>query len=155
MPASASAATVVTLTGETLNASPFVSTSTSTCATGPTGTSTITYDVTGVATGPYPGTFEESGSITFTETQVLSFSAHFEIDSAAGDVVGDKTYDPSEIPAIATCDETGGDLFARVIVAERYTAEITGSAAGDFTDTGRSQLILTVQSPQAATGLRA
>src|SRR5215210_7632888 len=93
LPASVGAATVGTLTGETLKSALALSSGTVNCAASPTGTSMMTWDLSGVANGPYPGTFHETGSITFTETTVLSFSAHFTIDSAAGSVEGDKVID--------------------------------------------------------------
>jgi hypothetical protein len=148
LPASVAAATVGTLTGETLKSTLALSSGTVNCAGTPTGTSTMTWDVSGVASGPYPGTFHEIGSITFTETTVLSFSAHFTIDSAAGSVEGDKVIDPNELPGTLTCGPLDGDpTFARATVPERYEAQITGSPAGDFSDSGTSQMTLTIVEP--------
>jgi len=61
-----------TLTGET-----FIGVLTVTATCDPTSNSTISYSVTGTATGPYPGTFTESGTATlgpqgiFIEEQIL------------------------------------------------------------------------------------
>jgi hypothetical protein len=148
LPAATGAATVGTLTGQTLKSTLSESSGTADCATTPTGTSTLTWDVSGVASGPYTGTFHETGSVTFTETTVLSFSAHFTIDSAAGSVEGDKVIDPAEQPGTLTCGPLDGDpTFARVTISERYDAQITGSVAGDFSDSGTSQMILTIVEP--------
>jgi hypothetical protein len=148
LPAAAGAATVGTLTGETLKSTLDESSGTVNCAGTPTGTSTMTWDVSGVASGPYTGSFHETGSITFTETTVLSFSAHFTIDSAAGMVEGDKVLDPAEPPGTLTCDILeDGSTFARATIAERYDAQVTGSAAGDFSDSGTSQMVLTIVEP--------
>ena len=108
----------------------------------------MTWDVAGVASAPYVGTFHETGSITFDASTVLSFSAHFTIDSPVGMVEGTKALDPTQQPTSTFCGPLEGDpLFARVIISESYTAQITGSAAGDFTDSGRSQMNLTINDP--------
>ena len=65
-------------------------------------TSTVTYQASGLATGPYPGTFTESGTLTATVTtlasnpfvgigSVVTWTAEFTIDSPVGDVTGTKT----------------------------------------------------------------
>ena len=154
LPAAAGAATVFTLSSETLKSSLADSSGTVNCAGTPTGTSSMTWDVSGVASGPYAGTFHETGSVTFNETTVLSFSAHFTIVSPAGTVEGDKTFDPTSPPTVATCGPEGDTTFARVFVSENYTAQITGSPAGDFTDSGRSQVIVTIVEPTSAPGDR-
>src|SRR2546423_11785824 len=69
----------------------------------PSGTTTQSFHWTGVASGPYPGTFVEDGTLTigpqtgigagrfgFQLGPVLSFDATFTIDSAAGAVTGAK-----------------------------------------------------------------
>jgi len=81
-----------TLTGETFTGVPTV---TATCD--PTSNSTISYSVSGTATGPYPGTFTESGTATLgpqgffidpnnpnAPGNVVSFSATFTIQAAGG-----------------------------------------------------------------------
>lgn len=145
LPASATAQTVLTLTGERLDAEPAGSSGTVECATSPGGTSTMTYDVTGVASGPYPGTFHETGSVSFNETEIISFSADFTIDSATGTIEGHKTHDPAEVPSVARCGPPGDMELGQVVFAERYTATVTGSPTGDHTESGRSRIGLTVQ----------
>jgi hypothetical protein len=141
----ASAQTVVTLTGETLTTTPPQLVGTVECATTPTGTSSMTYDVTGVASGPYPGTFHEEGSVTFTQTAILSFEAHFTIDSANGTVVGDKTRDPAELSPVTRCDRDAVSELGQTVFSGQYTATVTGSATGDFTESGRTTISISVQ----------
>lgn len=69
----------------------------------PDGSGTVTYDVTGTAYGPYPGTFQESGTLTFGpimdeagQSYVTSFQANFRIESPVGIVYGDRTLIPDD-----------------------------------------------------------
>lgn len=89
-----------TLSGEIFSGSP-VETVTASCD--PSGTSTVTFYSTGVAVGPYPGTYTESGTATigaatlpifvngFEAGPLLMFRAFFTIDSPVGQVTGTKT----------------------------------------------------------------
>src|SRR5712691_6374129 len=60
----------------------------------PTGPSTFQFTATGPATGPYPGTFRESGTFTLGAPSPLrrveSFDVTFTIDSVLGQVTGSK-----------------------------------------------------------------
>src|ERR671937_1310516 len=76
-----------TLTGE--NGDAAVVSASVTCTSPSTGV--LTYDAVGTATGPYPGTYEESGSFHYEDGIVTSFSATFTIDSALGQVHGQKS----------------------------------------------------------------
>lgn len=49
---------------------------------------TVTFSASGTASGPYPGTFTESGSATVTGHRVTALSATFTIASSAGTVSG-------------------------------------------------------------------
>lgn len=85
------------LTGETLTGVPEVD-----WDCNPDRSGSATFDVTGVAEGPYPGTFEETGRFDFRShvrnpagggfliSAISDFRARFSIDSVAGDVVGVK-----------------------------------------------------------------
>src|SRR5947209_16051450 len=96
----AAQADAVGLTGETLTgAGPGgpngVPTTNYTC--NPTGTSSADFSVSGTATGPYPGTFTATGSVSYgPETNpsgflfVHTFTEHFTIQSANGTVTGTK-----------------------------------------------------------------
>lgn len=59
----------------------------------------IHYHVSGIATGPYPGTFNETGIIVITPAgtgldvaSLVDVTAHFTIDSPEGQVDGTKTF---------------------------------------------------------------
>src|SRR3954462_6894473 len=72
---------------------------TATCEPG--GTSTISFNAAGTATGPYPGPFTETGVATLgpqsfdvngtPHGSLLTFDAVFTIDSNVGEVTGTKT----------------------------------------------------------------
>jgi hypothetical protein len=84
------------LTGENFQATDLPATGTSqatgTCT--PLGDSAYSFHVTGVTTGPYPGTFVEDGTFTIgpvATIAVASFDSTFTITSAAGTITGTKT----------------------------------------------------------------
>lgn len=76
---------------------------------------TFTYKVSGVATGPYPGTFTERGTVAVgpedeqSRQEITDLSASFSISSPNGDVVGTKVYVPNDgpyqNPATGECSE--------------------------------------------------
>ena len=108
----------------------------------PTGDSTIGFSVSGVATGPYPGTFTETGTFTLgpqTSSDglgpVTSFEAEFTINSAAGAVTGTKTLTANPSLARGSCHPSGG---GGVVVDLAYRATIT-TPAGSATDQGLSE----------------
>jgi hypothetical protein len=118
-----------TLTGETLEQhTAFAGPTTGNCSTDQaTGRTSYSFDFSGVARGPYPGTFTEHIDVTIGPPgpplpigpfpggflpgpnpsqflgagQLLSFSATFDIDSPNGDVSGTKTLS-AVVPADAT-----------------------------------------------------
>jgi hypothetical protein len=135
-----------TLTGEVLLASeipgPGTSTFSGTCD--PLGNSTFQFTVTGLAEGPYPGTFTESGTITFGPFGVVevgfgvaAFNASFTIQSAVGTVTGTKTL-ATPNTGFGACGvfafPTGGIDFEGNVV---YQAQIT-TPGGSATDSGTS-----------------
>jgi hypothetical protein len=107
----------------------------------PTGDSTFTFEVSGVATGPYPGTFTETGTVTVgpqtnangTGT-VTAFEAQFTINSAAGTVNGRKTLPANPSSAVGICGPDAGSIFVDLA----YRATIT-TLAGTATDQGLSE----------------
>ena len=139
----------------------------------PQGTSTFSFTVSGVAAGPYPGVFRESGIVRigpqtlpdlppvpgteirssrgFNVGPVLSFEAHFEIDSLVGQVTGRKQLVvelPSNLGACVDFEnvmtEVGrvGSGFirdARAVVS--YEATIV-TATGRFVDRGTSSVFM-------------
>src|SRR5256885_9814029 len=60
------------------------------CAASPGGTSTVSYVVTGVAVGPYPGPFTESGQYTVCGGVVERFTPSLQIDTVHAVVTGNK-----------------------------------------------------------------
>jgi hypothetical protein len=123
------------------------------------GTSTISFSSSGLASGPYTGTFTEVGTATIGPQSfdtngtplgsVLTFDAVFTIDSPTGDVIGTKTLGPITNPgtqfANGQCaDSQGGDpveLISAIIgSAVRYEAEIS-APEGEFADRGGSPIV--------------
>ena len=89
------------MTGEFLFSLPPADTTGGTC--NPAGISTVSFEVSGTAIGPYAGTFTEVGTATFGpaihpiegnpgqfRSELLTFSADFTITSTAGTVTGHK-----------------------------------------------------------------
>jgi hypothetical protein len=104
MVAPAVAATPSTLTGEQLTGETTITNPGATCTPSNTmdgASHTFSYTATGVATGPYPGTFTESGTVTFSNTfpdsngdpagPISSWNVSFRINSPAGQIVGSKS----------------------------------------------------------------
>jgi len=146
-----------TLTGETLSSFGPETTSTS-FSCDPQGTSTFTYQTSGVAAGAYPGTYAETGTVTFGPQVIpggpptgflMSWTASFTITSPAGTVTGTKTLSalvpPQSPPAIGACT-TGGQTFGAQRSANTfnsaqklvYTATITLAGGEQFADSGTS-----------------
>ena len=138
------------LTGEFFLGAPTV---TATC--NPTGTSTISYSVSGTAFGPYPGTFTETGTATIgpniagqfvngLEAGFLtSFDAFFTIDSPTGQVTGTKQLElPSTV--FGFCYDLGPGVFLHELSPSptgfglHYDATIQSAGAffGDSGDAG-------------------
>jgi hypothetical protein len=101
----------------------------------PAGSSTFTFTVSGDATGPYPGTFTESGSVTIgpqTEEflpgqfrgDITAFTATFDITSTAGNVHGTTALNTSASFLKGVC----GGLSAQVVVSTTNTGKV-GSAS--------------------------
>jgi hypothetical protein len=124
----------------------------------PGGTSTIHFSVTGIATGPYPGTFEETGTVTigpqtsvgtgtfgFDTGSVLSFESSFTIFSGDTTITGTKRLARVPVVAFGTCADfehldIGGLTDAEGNLSEftahvRYHASIH-SPTGTTTDEG-------------------
>ena len=106
----------------------------------------FTYEVSGIATGPYPGTFTETGRVTIgPETEeflpgqfrgtILFFEADFTITSPVGTVEGTKRLSTT-VRSVGGCigDPTrlaGAQILTRVT----YEATIT-TATGTYEDEG-------------------
>ena len=138
-----------TLTGETLHA---VS-GTVSVNCNPDGSGAASYRVSGVATGPYPGAFRESGGLTFTSgpssaTPILSgFRATFAILSEVGTVTGTKSLLRRPRPLLGVCS---GSTVGVTSVPLRYTATIE-TRTGLFRDSGLSTATIVATDPNVIT----
>jgi hypothetical protein len=101
----------------------------------------ISYEASGPATGPYPGTFTESGTFTLdSEGNIISFVATFTIDSTVGEVSGTKSAE--EISGSVHCATL---LGAEVLMLSApqgqtsYEAQIVTPSSGTFIDRGQTQ----------------
>jgi hypothetical protein len=97
--------------------------------------STFTFNVSGTATGAYPGPYSENGSVTITGISPTGFTASFTISATSGPqsgdtVVGMKMWAP---PAgtVAICVDG-----LAVSVNSTYSAIITLPSAERFCDVG-------------------
>lgn len=141
------------LMGEFLNNGSVVSSGSVDC--NPGDVSSFTFYVEGPAYGPYPGTFAEEGSGSFSTEPVLNvenrfigyplrFDSTFHIDSPIGEVTGTKTL-IAPLPGIAaSCAEPRPGLKAATNRVEaRYEATIT-TAFGTFRDSGTALIFMSV-----------
>lgn len=141
-------AAVAPLTGETLLASelgvPGTSTVSGTCNL--VGPSTFTFTVTGGASGPYPGTFSETGTVVLggvpgNPFAASSFESAFTITSVAGTVSGTKSLVGFEATSLGLCGTaafpTGGANSLHFEGTVSYGATIT-APTGSGTDSGES-----------------
>ena len=130
-----------TLSGERLmNQSPSQVGSTCNDVTG----RSFTYTVSGVAFGAYPGTFTETGTVTFAAPDTLNapvtnVTSTFTITGANGTVTGTKSYVAGQTTGTAGCRFVGfGDEGRAVVDNVRYTATLPDGTV----DEGRSRISL-------------
>jgi dipeptidyl aminopeptidase/acylaminoacyl peptidase len=135
---------------------------TTTCTLQTDGTAVLSFNVTnGVASGPYPGTFSESGSYTLGPAnsggggvgeRVISFSSSFNIQAQAGTVVGTKTGTAAQQSTDSHnfCTAFTGQFGTFAGAFAGYEATIQ-TAQGTFRDTG-STLAQVGASSSAPTG---
>ena len=116
----------------------------------PAGNSTLSFTATGTATGPYPGTFSETMTVTvgpqtvgttglgFGTGQLVNAHAEFTIDSANGHVSGSKDLDfPSNVSApMGTCDSTGSDNPTLSQICENLRGQPGSSGASERSASG-------------------
>jgi hypothetical protein len=154
-----------TLTGEFLSSLTAASITSGNCD--PAGNSSSTFEISGVAAGPYPGTFTETGSVTigpqieeFVPGQfrgpITVFQAHFLITSAVGTVEGDKTLVLDSPANVGVCIGLSGVLQAEQVIASdlTYTATIT-TTDGTFTDRGSTFANFNAYQPPPPTNTQA
>ena len=138
--AETSAQTLPTLVGEYFFAQPQVVENTDIifqrqCGTSIFGPGTMSFIATGVATGPYPGTFTETGTVTVDNGQVTDLQTTFTIYSPTGKkiVSGSKTLVES---IYGRCSMyPGGFGQASINAFVRYEADL-----GGFTDSGEGYI---------------
>ncbi len=136
-PVETATAETLTLTGEQLAAGDQFPGSTLTFTCSASDPNTVTFRASGFATGPYPGTFTEQGSLTRDPaTGQFTFNATFEIRSFGGTVTGTKTAANFGIGTIG-CPGPPMVYTAGGPVVVSYTARIE-TADGAFTDQGSS-----------------
>jgi hypothetical protein len=108
---------------------------------------TFTFDVSGTATGAYPGPYNENGSVTVTGPIPTDFTASFTITATSGPqsgdtVVGMKVFAPPTAPSIAVCVDG-----LALNVNSTYSATITLPSGESFCDTGTAVTNIGVFSP--------
>jgi len=116
----------------------------------------IRFTVSGVAVGPYPGEFIESGTITvgprdanfFNTRAILELDVNFTVNSPIGQVTGRKFITNISGPSFARfsnveCNSypttANKDILTGRILDARYEAQIQ-TATGTFTDRGKTAL---------------
>ena len=130
-----------TLSGEEFSG-PGVTVTSLDCGIGPDGNVRIesTYRSTGTASGPYAGTYRETGGVAPDGT----FSARFAIDSSAGRVIGKRTGPAGQTcrfgscSGVKACEGEHGLLFASY--GGSYQALIR-TRGGAFADSGTHDLL--------------
>jgi hypothetical protein len=142
VPAVAVTAPPPTLTGETFS-HPGTNTpgmSNMQCTTQPDGSVSGTITASGVATGPYPGTFTEQGSFAQSSSGAISFSATFTIDSGTTIVTGSESQ--SGLYAFLYCSPT----FSSSSISGQYMANIKLASGSAYSDSGTTS-VSTYQPP--------
>ena len=136
---SAGAQMPASLTGEILNggATPSLGIGAVAIDCEPAGTSTVAYSVVGTALGPFPGTYEETGSFLIADGQVTAYEADFRIESGLTEIEGTKTLRTSTSAVCTNDPEPGIAAFTDVAVSTSYEATIV-TPVGTFTDQGRT-----------------
>ncbi len=122
----AHAATSSSLAGETFTSQMVRgSTVTGTCP-GPGNDGRFDFSVSGIAAGPFPGTFTESGSFATGRDGILGdFSSSFTVTSTSGMVTGSKRL--AGDPVTATCTPISNTLVLTISdLSTTYTAIIDG-----------------------------
>ena len=131
----ATAATPSSLAGESLTSQDVSGSTLTGGCTGNGNEGSFNFSVSGTATGPFPGTFTESGSFTTPRSGVLSdFSSTFTITSTAGTVTGSKRLAGDTSTASCTFFE-GGQSVATSNLATTYRAIINGAQLSTGTAT--------------------
>jgi hypothetical protein len=123
----AHAATPSSLAGETFTSEHVEGSTLTGDCTGNGNEGSFNFSVSGTATGPFPGTFTESGSFTTLRSGFISdFSSTFAITSTAGTVTGSKVV-TGELGQ-ASCSFLGGAVeVSTTNLATTYAATLNGA----------------------------
>jgi hypothetical protein len=135
---SSATAAVSTLTGENLNGVSALGNSHA-C-------NTPTFSVSGTATGPYAGTFTETGSWSVVPD---TFGAMFTITSGTTTIIGSKSGSLTAPGDAVSCKNTAASAFA-IVTDLQYSATIH-SPSGVFHDEGKSTVQAEITGAGAAT----
>jgi len=135
---SAAAATVPSLTGETLTGASAQGNEHA-CLT-------PTFSVSGTAAGPYPGTFTESGTWA---PLASSFSTTFTVTSGTTTITGSKTFSRTT-PGLSGFFDCGADPTTMALTGVPFTATID-TPNGQFHDEGTSSVDALIFASGAAT----
>jgi hypothetical protein len=145
--APAGAQVPATLTGETLKDPPGEggTLATISCNPLPGGLATGSFESTGLAAGPFPGTYTESGTFTIrTATRTMfppaaAFQSTFEIVSGPNVITGTKTMQAGN----GRCEDDfgGGRDGPEVYIVAEYEARIE-TPNGVFSDRGTSEVVV-------------
>jgi hypothetical protein len=107
----------------------------------------FTYQTSGPATGPYPGTYVENGRFEFgpaipgtDQNELVSFSATFRIDSSFAVTVVRGTKGSTEPTLTYGCTNGGPVNALGGTAAATYEATITPASGGTCTDSGASDV---------------
>ena len=125
-PAGEATATAGTLNGEVFGS---VGSNDSGC----TGSSSLNYFFLGTATGPYAGTFDEFGDVTFSGGTITSWHANFTIMSGANVVQGTIDLAPGGTGTATCASAAGGTASSTSLI---YTT------SSPFIETGPTQTTL-------------
>src|SRR3954454_97864 len=101
-------------------------------------TERFSFTSSGTASGPYAGTYSESGTVTLNSSEdVVGFDATFTISSPSGDVQGSKSFGPQTVGGSGFCGPSGRQNSEGQATGLSYTAQIT-APDGKFNDSGLS-----------------
>jgi hypothetical protein len=110
------------------------------------GSGSVTWTASGVATGPYPGLFTETGTAVFgppSAPAVTQLTVSFHIDSPVGDVDGRKLLASGSPQLFGVCGEGSSVPHGAVVSGVvRYEAIIKPETGGVFGDEGTATLDL-------------
>lgn len=174
MPSVAIADTPAPLTGEFLVGEGEDLDVTATCSDD--GISTISYSVSGLAFGPYPGTFTEVGTVTIGQTptgffslgfpikRVTTLEAFFTIASPQGQITGSKRLIVQSDEVVGLCEDFADHVVGGSVISGTYQRvcacpfglsyeAFIETGTGTFLDQGHSGILIEHLQLTAGTGV--